>query len=394
MATIIEKCFADIDQLQFSAFRIISSISNGQYLEDPTVIPEEARSSKVKEANEHIRQIPDLLRVVDVALNNIDSSDARTVYLQEKYELYSSKEGSLRETLKNAQLDAYAKENQAIHMQRLARYNCSVDSEEVTDVESNPKPLSTDLFAASSKTSRANGGKTVEDQITAHNKDITSSLKQTKQLMTLSVMQSELNIDSLDQQYKDLSNFNSKMMDMESLLLKSRQIVKFIERQDRQDKRRIYLAIGFLLLCSAWILWRRVLRAPVRILLWTLFKSLGVVNWIFAKSASSYSEKIDYDISSFSSSRFSEDVLPVTSTILTKGAQSLTSSLYSDIQKPELQQASSLQDYDNTVSSNLNYSVTTIVTDQDLGRENPKLAAEAISNEAASEEITGVKKYE
>lgn len=280
MATTIERCFHEIDQLQHSAYDIIGSISNAEYFEDSEENPEGARSAKVKEANNFIRQIPELLCVVNVSLQNCSQPESKLSYFQEKYELYRLIEPNLKEDLKKAQLEAYKKENQVIHQQRLTKYNCKAEMKE--------SGKSTDLFAGRSQKSQASkDGTCVEDQITTHNKNITSSLKQTRQLMNMSVMQTELNIDSLDQQYKDLHTFNSKMVDMESILLKSRQIVKFIERQDRNDKKRIYLAIGFLILCSAWVLWRRVLKTPFRIFMWTILKTFGFVNWITATVHSS-----------------------------------------------------------------------------------------------------------
>lgn len=292
MATTINACFDEIDQLQNSTYRVINIISEANYVKDSDELPEVARSSKVKEANELIKQIPDLLCVIDVALKNSNHSEEGMAYLREKYDLYSIKVTTLKDKLKEAQLEAYKKENESIHEQILTKYNCAPAKSEI-DKEN--KPLSTDLFAGRSAKSEAKNGKSVEDQITTHNKNITSSLKQTRQLMTMSVMQTELNIDSLDQQYKDLLKFNSKMMDMETILLKSRQIVKFIERQDQKDKRRIYFAVGFLLLCSAWVLWRRVLKTPFKILMWTILKTFGLINWITAKAPT---EKISYGMSS------------------------------------------------------------------------------------------------
>lgn len=308
MSATIKACLKEIDQLERSAYKHIHTISSGQYISDSDELPEVSRSTQVKEANELIRRIPDLLCVIDVALRNSNQEETERLFLREKYELYQQKELTLKLELKKAQLSAYAKENQAIHEQRLAKYNCIA-----TDTEK--KPLSTDLFEGRSAKLSAKEH-SVEEQITSHNKNITSSLKQTRQLMTMSVMQTELNIDSLDQQYKDLNTFNSKMVDMESILLKSRQIVKFIEKQDRNDKRRIYMAVGFLLLCSAWVLWRRVLKTPVRILMWTILKTFGVVNWITSKTLT---QKIDYGLSSLDIN--SESIMS-TSTI----APTLTSS--------------------------------------------------------------------
>lgn len=288
MATTIKKCFQEIDQLQDAAFAVIDSISSGNYYLETLDSLEQARTEKVKVAQGLIRQIPDFLCVVEVALKNSNQLSCEFPLLAEKYELYGLKEAALKESLRTAQLKAYKQENQIIHQQRLAKYGCDVDHMTLEE-KLQPSTLlagSADLFAGrSTKTLVIKDGKSVKDQITIQNNNITSSLKQTRQLMTMSVMQTELNIDSLDQQYKDLLKFSSKLVDMETILVKSRQIVKFIERQDKQDKRRIYMAVGFLVLCSAWVLWRRALKTPVRILLWTMVKTFGAFSWAVSKTS-------------------------------------------------------------------------------------------------------------
>ncbi|RKP31938.1 Sec20-domain-containing protein [Metschnikowia bicuspidata] len=289
MVATINACFAEIDKLQRYVYDIIDSVASAEYCADSEESPEVARSALVKDANDHIRQIPDFLSVVEVALRSFIQESGTQTFLREKYELYSVVEASLRESLNKAQLEAYQKEHEAIHKQRLLKYKCRTDDA----AEAADASLSTDLFAGRTVKSESKE-EAIEAQITTHNKNITSTLKQTHKLMTMSVMQTELNIDSLDQQYKDLSTFNSKMVDMDSILMKSRQVVKFIERQDKEDKRRIYMAVGFLLLCSAWVIWRRVLRGPLRLLMWTLFKTLGFVNWIASKRETVAVEQINY----------------------------------------------------------------------------------------------------
>ncbi|GEQ67861.1 hypothetical protein JCM33374_g1527 [Metschnikowia sp. JCM 33374] len=281
----INTLLRHIDTVQSQVFSEIKLIStNGS--SGPDDVPQHfSRDATVKRANTLIQKIPDLVRVVELKTSQLPSHVAADNFLHETIELYHGKVKQLRRKLKDAQLAAYNEENALIHKQRLREY-CPPKNDCHNSDSSDSGDARRSLFSGRSASEKSPHDKTksIGDQILTQNKNITTSLQHSKQLMTMSVMQTELNIDTLDQQSKDLSQLNEKLIDMETVLTKSRQIVKFIEKQDKHDKRRIYAAIAFLLLCSAWVLWRRVLKMPVRILLWTLLKMFGVVNWVASVS--------------------------------------------------------------------------------------------------------------
>lgn len=267
--------FKDIDSLQHAAFKKIGEITHlkeedsnaGESLDD-------TRSALAKSANLLLNKIADLLVVIEVEILQLSSATVERELLAEKLALYKDKLPYLKKKFRESQLAAFERENEIVHEQRIRKYGRQVEG------------TKEDLFAGRSKKGNGPDERPVEDQILTQNKNITASLKQTKQLMTMSVMQTELNIDTVDQQTKDLSQLNDKLIDLEGVLVRSRQIVKFIEQQDKKDKRRIYMAIGFLVLCSAWVAWRRIFKLPVKILLWTMFKFFGVFNWVVSKQAS------------------------------------------------------------------------------------------------------------
>lgn len=269
----IARYFNEIDTLQYALFDKINDILSLQDVSLGQVeTVESKRSVLCQSANKMINKISDILQVIDTKIRQVRPDEATTNLFQEKHELYVEKVQYLKQQLKESQLKAYKTENDLIHKQRLEQY---VKTEELGTKD--------DLFAGRT-ISPAKADGSVDDQILTQNKNITSSLKLTKQLMTMSVMQTELNIDTIDQQSKDLSNLNDKLIDLESVLLKSRQIVKFIEKQDRHDRRRIYMALGFLLVCCAWVIWRRILKLPVKIMLWTFMRMFGVVSWVASKT--------------------------------------------------------------------------------------------------------------
>ena len=114
----------------------------------------------------------------------------------------------------------------------------------------------------------------INQQIVSQNKQITKSLQASRQLLSAGILQSELNIDNIDQQTKDLYKLNEGFIQFNDLLNRSKKIVKFIEKQDKADRQRIYLSMGFFILCCSWVVYRRILRRPLKIFLWSFFKIL------------------------------------------------------------------------------------------------------------------------
>lgn len=195
-------------------------------------------------------------------------------------ELYGDKLMHMRNQLRQTQVQSYEAEEELAHKQRLERYGGLEEEEK----EKSVVELREKLFGSRSQEQekeKEDQEKTIEDQILEHNKSISTSLQSTRQLMTTSIIQTELNIDSLDQQTKDLSGLDNMLVTMNDTLKKSRNIVKFIEKQDRSDKNRIYMSMGFFLICCMWILWRRVLKVPVKILMWSLLKIFRICLWMF-----------------------------------------------------------------------------------------------------------------
>lgn len=269
----ISRIFELVDRAQADVYeKFLEMDEIGDEFVSSELNSDEQRALLVKQADTLISKIPDLLRVIESQLKQLPIEESQKFNYPEKLVLYKEKPLFLRSQLKDIQLLSLTAEAEYFHKKRIERYVKPYE-------ESLPQDMKSELFAGRSE-SKESSEQTIEDQILSHNKNITNSLKLTKRLMTMSVMQTELNIDNLDQQSKDLSQLNDKLVDLESVLQRSRRIVKFIEKQDKKDRRRIYISFGFLLLCCLWVLWRRVLKVPVKILMWTLFRVFGVIGWV------------------------------------------------------------------------------------------------------------------
>lgn len=267
-----EGYFQQLNILQFASFAKINEIIDAS---DPSINHddesiEHKRTKLTREANGIILQFRDLLKIIEINLAGKDNAP-----LSVKYQIYKQKLSNLRFKLRESQLQSYDLENELDHKQRIAKF-----VPEIKKAESEAE-MKERLFSGRNMKKNKSKNQTTQDQILSHNKSITSSLQTTRQLMSTSIVQTELNIDSVDQQTKDLSNLNDKFTDFESLLKRSRNIVRFIEKQDRKDKNRIYLSISFLLLCCAWVIWNRLLKLPVKFMLWSFFKIFRIFNRIF-----------------------------------------------------------------------------------------------------------------
>lgn len=263
MQPYIASGFDHIDQLQRETFAAILELVELSEQNVESTFFESKKAEVLASATENIQLIRDTLRVLDVQIDDINSHKAVA-----KLKVYREKLNNLRTKLRECQARLSSKDNEVVHKQRLEKY-LKVTKQNERD----------ELFAGRTLDKQQQTKKTVQEQILSQNKSISNTLKQTRHLMNTSIMQTELNIDLVDQQSADLATLNDKLLDLNSVLQASGQIVKFIRKQDKQDKQRIYLSIGFLLLCSAWVIWRRILKTPVRIMLWTFFKLFGVVNF-------------------------------------------------------------------------------------------------------------------
>ncbi|KAF3992881.1 hypothetical protein FT663_00791 [Candidozyma haemuli var. vulneris] len=274
-ATDFDVQLGELTRLKNEVFNDIEDIKALSKEADEAESIETKRGTLTKRAHYSINQMNDVLSVLELLILQFAPRTADQDLLWEKLALHKLTVRNLKEKLRNSQLEAYEQESERVHSQIVEEY---VSKWKDSNLDSREQ-----LFAGRSTPSEDKEDRPIEDQVLTQNKNITNSLKLTKQLMTMSVMQTELNTETLEQQTRDLSKVNDKLVDLESLLNKSRQIVKFIEKQDKKDKRRIYFSIGFLLLCLAWVIWHRILKLPVKVLTWSLLKVLGVVSWFTAK---------------------------------------------------------------------------------------------------------------
>lgn len=110
-----------------------------------------------------------------------------------------------------------------------------------------------------------------EDKLKNKNKQITTSLIRSNQILKSTVLQTDLNLEEIYIQGNMLTELNDKFDVLDTLLNHSSKIMKLIEKNGSKEKRRVYLSFGFLILCISWVLWKRLIRGPLKLLLWIWF---------------------------------------------------------------------------------------------------------------------------
>ncbi|ODQ78091.1 hypothetical protein BABINDRAFT_168668 [Babjeviella inositovora NRRL Y-12698] len=184
----------------------------------------------------------------------------------------------LKTQVRSFQLQSLETEREIAHQIRLKKFTNSyfTESEEKSEQE-----LRDELFA-NRQTETANQEKSINAQILAKNASITHSLKHSRQLIESSILQSELNIEELTTSTKDMHQLADKYSNFNVVLQNTGKLVKFINSQNKKDRRNIMMALAFFTFCCVWVIWRRILRRPVMLLVWVVLKLLGVTR-IFGK---------------------------------------------------------------------------------------------------------------
>ncbi|GAV52291.1 hypothetical protein ZYGR_0AG02820 [Zygosaccharomyces rouxii] len=158
-----------------------------------------------------------------------------------------------------------------VHQEALAQVDSKRDEaieRKAQEWENQQQQLSDNPKTTASTTKPAN----TSDQVLSKTKQVSANLIRGNQILQAGVLQSDLNLDELKQQTSSLSQMNDKYSQLGFVFDKTSQLVKNLEKASRQEKRDVYLSLGFLCLCITWVLWRRIFKLPCKLMLWVLFR--------------------------------------------------------------------------------------------------------------------------
>ncbi|KAK9359884.1 Sec20-domain-containing protein [Lipomyces starkeyi] len=158
--------------------------------------------------------------------------------------------------------------------------------------------------------------------------EATATLRRTHQLLEAEVARSALSLEVLDESNVALKKLTTQYTAFDVLLGTSRRVISVLEQADKWD--RIYMlgAMGFLLVVLCWILWRRVFKGPVRLVIWTFVKGGKVISWAVGHGNSTTDdEEMKWEWNS-EDNIVSATVSTVADTISTKVLAAIESDIY------------------------------------------------------------------
>lgn len=112
-----------------------------------------------------------------------------------------------------------------------------------------------------------------EKKALSKSEDITVTLKRVHQLAQTEAIKSSLNIEELEQSTRSMAQLDLKYSVFQNVLGTSQKLIKHLEQADKWDRTCMLASLGFLALVVTWIIWRRLLKAPV-MFFFSLFRML------------------------------------------------------------------------------------------------------------------------
>lgn len=125
---------------------------------------------------------------------------------------------------------------------------------------------------------------TAKESLLSTNTQLTDKLQNVSTLMKSTILASELNMAELDSSNQALVHLGEKYGVFGDMLKKTNALVTQINKSSKRDRVMIYRAIYFFIAVSMWIVWRRLLRKPIMLVVWIVLSSIKLIIWGTTKS--------------------------------------------------------------------------------------------------------------
>ncbi|QLL32980.1 hypothetical protein HG536_0D05020 [Torulaspora globosa] len=280
----MESYKARLETLRNSMLSELQKVNNGQ-------LRSQTEGYSAKEAADMMLEYESLIRTVQVCLNNSHRGLRVTWRRGTATDSYDSLEmehnGEIEKSTKSKMVEDLEFLLRCIDWLFEYRQNYSVALKEAhaalteqdhakrgESIEANAVHF--DKSASSSSENEvpldSHRGATTKDRLLNKTKQVSANLIRGNQVLQSAVLQSDLNLDELREQTNSLTQVNDKYIQLETVFVKTAQLVKVLDKASHQEKRDVYLALAFASLCVAWVLWRRIFKIPVKLFFWLAFR--------------------------------------------------------------------------------------------------------------------------
>lgn len=116
-----------------------------------------------------------------------------------------------------------------------------------------------------------------QEKLLQQNNVLTDKLQNVNAMLKSTLLAGEMNLSELDHSTKSLSELSDSYQMFGSILNKTNSLVKEINKASKEERVMIYRAIYFFITVCCWILWRRIFKRPVLLVLWLIFSPLKLL---------------------------------------------------------------------------------------------------------------------
>lgn len=178
------------------------------------------------------------------------------------------------------------------------------------------------------------GELTSQEKLLKQNMLLSDKLQNVNTLMKSSLLAGEINLNDLECSTKSLSNLSDSYELFGNVLNKTNNLVKSINKAGKSERSMIYRSLYFFITVCCWIMWRRIFKRPVLLILWLIFTPIKAIFWN-SLGLSSSSATNNIKIESLPSV-LTESILSATPTIVEEIAQVTNAIIEEIVTKDEL----------------------------------------------------------
>ncbi|GMM38165.1 Sec20 protein [Saccharomycopsis crataegensis] len=278
--------------------KLISTIQSADF-QIPEPYPEFTTSlnSQVSTVGHNISKARNLLKVNWLIIQGITVEEDKLGFLVE-YEKFSWRFKDLHEKLNDLKLeifDLYQNILKCQRRQKLQRFQLNEQQQEQESGSNNQN--TNDLFAGRSQTSPTTdlASLSTNQKVLKTNQSITSVLQSTYSMMESNVINSDLLIDTFSESTNSLTKLSDRYEFLSTTLLSSKNLVNELQKADSSDLKRMKMALAFFAACCFWVIWRRVLKYPVKFFIWIIWKTFVGSLYLFGILSGGSEEAVGKD---------------------------------------------------------------------------------------------------
>lgn len=165
---------------------------------------------------------------------------------------------------------------------------------------------------------------TAQDKLLQQNNVLTNKLQNVNNLMKSTLLAGEINLSELESSTNTLSQLSDSYAFFGDVLNKTNSLVKSINKASKSERAMIYRSLYFFTGVCMWILWRRIFKRPVLLLLWLIISPIRML--LFSSNGSDASIVVESSSATLlASTQFTSPVITTTTSSISKHATSISS---------------------------------------------------------------------